>query len=218
METVLNESKIDVTGLNETRPESRVPDSVINIENYQIYRKDRNTAGGGVAVYVREILPHFQRLDIIDLDLELIVIEITPKNAKSFVILSWYRPPTDNQDSKSFDNLEGILRKFDSEDKEVILVGDTKCDLKSHSDRNTKRLKSSYSFFQFEQHIKEYTRVASKRNSGGKTIITNSLIGHFATNRERHILQSEVTTLGIADYYFTTRTRKINAWRTRPKC
>ena len=120
---------MDVLGLNETRLESKVPNSVVNIENYQIYRKDRNTAGGGVAVYVTETLPHVQRLDITDQDLEAIGIEITPKNAKSFVTLCWYRPPTDNEDSKSFDTLEGILRKLDSEDKEVILIGDTNCDL-----------------------------------------------------------------------------------------
>ena len=95
---------------------------------------------GYLQLYIREILLHFQRLDITDLDLEVIGIEVTPKNAKSFVILSWYRPPADNQDGKSFDNLEGILRKLDSEDKEDILIGDMNCDLKSHSDWNTKRL------------------------------------------------------------------------------
>ena len=124
----------------------------------------------------------------------------------------------DNQDSKSFDNLEGILRKLDSEDKEVILIGDTNCDLKSHSDWNTKRLKSLYSFFQFEKQIKEFTRVASKRNSEGKTIITKSLINHFATNRERNILKSEVIKTGMVDHYLIMGTRKINAWRTRQKC
>ena len=218
LETVLNERNIDVIGLNETRLESKVPNSVVSIENYQIYRKDRNTAGGGVAVYVRETLPHFQRIDITDQDLEVIGIEITPKNAKSFVILCWYRPPTDNQDSKSFDTLEGISRKLDSEDKEVILIGDTNCDLKSQSDWNTKRLKSLYSFFQFEQQIKEYTRVASKINNEGKTIITKSLIDHFATNRVRHILKSEVIQIGMVDHYLIIGTRKINAWRILQKC
>ena len=49
-----------------------MPNSVVNIENYQIYRNDRNAAGGEVAVRVRETLPHFQRLDITDQDLETI--------------------------------------------------------------------------------------------------------------------------------------------------
>ena len=79
LETVLNEQNIEVIGLNETRLDSKVPNSVVNIGNYHIYRKDRNTAGGGVAVYVRETLPHFQRLDITDQDIEIIGIEVTPK-------------------------------------------------------------------------------------------------------------------------------------------
>ena len=92
------------------------------------------------------------------------------------------------------------------------------CDFKSHSGWNTKRLKALYSFFQFEQQIKEFTRVASKRNSEGKTIITKSLINHFATNRERHILKSEVIKIGMVDRYLIIGARKINAWRTRQKC
>ena len=141
---------------------------------------------------VRETLPHFQRFDITDQDLEVIGIEITPKYAKSFVSLCWYRPPTDNQDSKSCNTLEGILSKLDYEDKDVIFIGDTNCDPKSRSDGNTKRLKSLYTIFQFEQQIKEYTYVASKINNEGKSIITKSLIDHFATNRERHTLKMKL--------------------------
>ena len=81
-----------------------------------------------------------------------------------------------------------------------------------------KEIESLYSFFQFEQHIKEYTRVASKRNIEGTNIITKSLIDHFATNRERHILKSEVIKIGMVDHYLITGTRKINEWRTRQKC
>ena len=96
LETVLKERNIDVIALNETRLASKMPISEEDIKNYQIYRKDRNTAGGGVALFVKETLPQSQPLDITDQDLEVIGIEITPKNAKSFVILCWYRPPTDN--------------------------------------------------------------------------------------------------------------------------
>ena len=116
-----------------------MPNSAVNINNYRIYRKDRNTAGGGVAVFVQETLPHFQRLEITDQDLEVIGIEITPKNAKSIVILCLYRPPTDNQDSMSVNTLEEIVHKLDYEDMEVILIGDTNCDLKARNNRNTKR-------------------------------------------------------------------------------
>ena len=45
------------------------------------------------------------------------------KNAKDFIILYWYRPPTsDIDDTGSFDAFERILSKFDSEDKKLIIL------------------------------------------------------------------------------------------------
>ena len=75
-----------------------------------------------------------------------------------------------------------------------------------------------YSFFQFEQQIKEYTRVASNINNEGKTVITKNLIDYFATNRVRHILKSEVIQIGMVDNYLVIGTRKIYAWRLLQKC
>ena len=63
-----------------------------------------------------------------------------PKNATKFIILCWYRPPTNNLDTQSFDAFEGILSKLGSDDKEVIKIGDTNCDLMSRKNGNTKRL------------------------------------------------------------------------------
>ena len=62
------------------------------------------------------------------------------------------------------------------------------------------------------------TRVASKINNEGKTVITKSLIDHFATNRVRHILKSEVIQIGMVDHYLIIGTRKIIAWRILQKC
>ena len=39
-------------------------DSEIQIDGYDIYRDDRNTSGGGVAVYVNQTVRHFHRSDI----------------------------------------------------------------------------------------------------------------------------------------------------------
>ena len=98
------------------------------MNEYKIYRKDRNAAGGGVATSVRETLRHSQRNDTSDSDLEIVCTEIMPKNAKNFIILCWYRPPTNDLDTASFKASERILSKLDSEDKEVIIIGDTNCD------------------------------------------------------------------------------------------
>ena len=112
LETLINDQNLDVIGLNERRLERSIPNSVVNMNEYIIYRKDRNAAGGGVATSVRETLRHSQRIDISDSDLEIICIEVMPKNAKNFIILCWYRPPTNDLSTASFNAFLGNFKQI----------------------------------------------------------------------------------------------------------
>ena len=67
--------------------ESKMPNSVVSIENYHSSSWNRNTAGGQVDVYAKETLPDYQRIGITEHDYKVISIEITHKCAESFVIL-----------------------------------------------------------------------------------------------------------------------------------
>ena len=73
--------------------------------------------------------------DVTTSTLKMIFVEIKPPKAKPYHVLSWYRPPSDTMEA--FENLERVLRLLDSEDKEIILLGDTNWDL------SNKRLESS---------------------------------------------------------------------------
>ena len=101
------------------------------MDGYEIYRSDRDTSSGGVAMYVNNTLSHHRREDIIDPKLEILGIEVTPKHAKVFVILCWYRPPTSDIDNCSFEALAKTIRKIDAKSKEIILIGDTTVILKA---------------------------------------------------------------------------------------
>ena len=95
--------------------------------------------GGGIAIYVKDSLPE----PIIELEndkLELLSLRIKPKNAKSFILVCWYRPPTSVVDDAAFENLREIIRKLDKEEKEIILVGDTNCDIMDHKTLTPKNL------------------------------------------------------------------------------
>ena len=126
----------------------------MKIHGYNIYRNDRDINGGGMALYVKESLPE-PTVNIISDKLELIELEFNPIHAKPFLIISWYRPPTSGVDDVSFKNLRNVLKEADKEEKEIILIGDTNSDLKSHQNANAKRLKTIYSECQFEQLIKK---------------------------------------------------------------
>ena len=80
LEIVLKDNDIDIIGLSETRLDETVRDSDVNINGYNIYRNDRNTNGGGVAIYVKESLSE-PTVKIKSDKLELVALEFTPNHA-----------------------------------------------------------------------------------------------------------------------------------------
>ena len=68
-----------------------------------------------------QTIQYKRRPDIPSDDLELICIEVEPPKSKSFLVLAWYRPPSDPVGS--FNKLEKVLSFLDKEGKEIILLG-----------------------------------------------------------------------------------------------
>ena len=101
----------------------------------------------------------------------------------------------------------------DGEDEEIILIGDTNCDVMDNRNANTKGLKQVYTEFQIEQLIKTYTRVATKTNENGTKRICKSLIDHFSISNSRYILKTDILETRMVDHYLKYGIRKINAWR-----
>ena len=137
-------------------------------------------------------------------DLEIICIDVEPPKSKPFLVLAWYRPPSDPV--ASFDKLEKVLSYLDKEGKEIILLGDTNCDLTTkqadqHIDNDTRHVTSLYELFSFNQLIKEPTRV---------TLDTSSIIDHIATTRARNIVKSGVHEVSMSDHYMVYCIRKFN--------
>ena len=62
-------------------------------DDYSLKRCDRNRNGGGVALYVRNTVNFKPREDFPNKSLELVCIEVEPKNSLPLIILGWYRPP-----------------------------------------------------------------------------------------------------------------------------
>ena len=90
------------------------------ISGYQQQRLDRTFNGGGVSLYVRDSIKMTPRLDLPSEGLELLCVEISPPKSKPFLVVAWYRPPSDPVDS--FDKLEKALAFLDKEGKEIILL------------------------------------------------------------------------------------------------
>ena len=203
IEVLLNEKRIDILAVNETKLDKYVLDSYITIENYsEPVRCDRNRHEGGVAFFVKEFISYSVQTYLPIGDLEIVCIEVKPKCSSPFVILAWYRPP--KYDTFSFTELEHVLKVLDSEGKEIILIVDTNCDQLCDDDtKNTmcRLLKTLYKEYQFKQIIKNSTRVTNQ---------SSTLIDHFATNRPARITDCGSLVVDFSDHDMVFSMRKIS--------
>ena len=118
---------IHILALNETKLDPHYPQRVDQSSWLPTRTPDRTCSGGGVSIYIRDSIKYKLRSDVPVDDLETICIEVDPPKSKPFLVLAWYRPPSDPV--ASFDKLEKALSYLDKEGKEIILLGDTNCDL-----------------------------------------------------------------------------------------
>ena len=115
----LKEKQFGIICLIETLLDETISDHEVNIEGYDIVRKDRNRKGGGVAIYVRNTINYMIRAEFDAKDLETITIEIKPKS-KPFIINCVYRPP--DSTVELLNTYETLIEKLDFENKETILI------------------------------------------------------------------------------------------------
>ena len=90
----MRDEPFDILTLNETRLDSSILDCEVQIPGYDIIRSDRNRYGGGVAIYIRTIIPYIIRKDLLQDTLELLCIEVRKPKSKPVLISTWYRPPS----------------------------------------------------------------------------------------------------------------------------
>ena len=204
VELLINNLGIHILALNETKLDPNYPKELASVAGYQQERLDRTCNGGGVSIYIRDSIKYKPRSDVPVDDLEIICIEVEPPKSKSFLVLAWYRPPSDPV--ASFDKLEKVLSFLDKEGKEIILLGDTNCDLTQKQaeqpmDNNSKNMLDLYELFSFKQLVEEPTRV---------TLTTSSIIDHIATTCPRNIVKSGVHEDSMSDHYMVYSICKFN--------
>ena len=136
--SLIKEQGMHFLAFNEAKIDENFSSELFHIDGYKFERLDRNRNGGGIAFYIRDTFRYIIRKDAPVSSLELICAEIIPPESSPFCILSWYRPPSCAIDT--FNSLKQVLRFFESEGKEVILLGDTNSDLLSSSKVSSEHL------------------------------------------------------------------------------
>ena len=191
----IDDHRPDIIGINETEIDDKIHDSDIEIDNYLLVRKDRNS-DGGVAIYLEFAV----RDDLMTYNLENVTIQLKIGNYRCFIVTALYRPP--DKPVEYFDELESSISSIESEDKNTIMLGDTNCNFLDNSDNDTKHLKRILMIYKLTQLIKKPTRVASD---------TKTLIDHIIVNRTDRVPDSGVIPCGISDHdamYITKNMRR----------
>ena len=95
---------------------------------------------------------------------------------------------------------------LDREGKEIILIGDTNCDvsqlaLDQPTDNAVQHMPNIYELLSFSQLIKELTQA---------TLNTSTIIDHVATTASRSMLKSSVYKVSMSDHFMVYCIKKLS--------
>ena len=103
-------------------------------------RKDRHSlkksCGGGVLIVVRDGIPFAVMSDLIKHNFECLWVEIKRTKCKGMILCSSYRPDHENIDG-FFSNLADSLNNIDTENSDIVLVGDFHVDYSTKNQLKT---------------------------------------------------------------------------------
>ena len=117
---IANSSNVAVIGISKSKLDESILQSEIQINNYDLLRRDRNRNGGGVACYIRSDISYIQKQYFPE-EIKNIFFEILLPKTKPIVVGIIYSTTSQN-------NFPEILNKnfpsIDTDLKETYILGD----------------------------------------------------------------------------------------------
>ena len=115
---------IDILCMQETKLSDAVPDCLLTVDGHDLFRRDRNNNGGGVAIYAKHMLnPRCIKLST---SLELVGVEIC-SGGNSLIVVSSYRPPSTSSNG-FYESLADLILPIGSPQSHVCIAGDINID------------------------------------------------------------------------------------------
>lgn len=182
IQTILNlQHKFEIIAVSETWLKNSTSDTDVNLPGYNLYRNDRNTAGGGVAIYISDSLPSKHRPDLQHPNIESVWTEVQIIN-KVILIGNYYRPPNQNQEAVThfLDKFQSSLDQIKGEKPESVLIsGDfndrcTQWDSDHQNSELSNKLVDTLNATNLHQIITEPTRITLNNANILDLIITDS--------------------------------------------
>ena len=204
--TILSNGYCDILALSETKLDDSFSNSIFNVANFSLHRKDRTNNGGGVAYFIRSSIPHRIRNDMYtnDTDVEHIILETCLKGEKIFFIAVYKPPNVKNECLSSF--LETVCTICLCESKSIYVMGDLNVDHSSKPHALTETL----NVLNVKNIIKGPTCYKNPQSP--------TLLDVILTNTPNRIAETINATLGISDFHnFVGAATKMGAPQLFPK-
>ena len=200
-----NNQNIDIFCLCETFLNQQFSDNELHITDYNMFRKDRQSHGGGLMVYTKSNLACIHRDDLETEDTEILWLEVKNNRQKPFLLCYCYRPPSAT--SAWIESFEKSMEHANLEAKEIIVIGDFNINVINDTNSTRNWLLTTDSL-NMTQLVKKPTRV---------TATSETLIDHAYSNTIDNIIEVTVPVLGVSDHYPVCITRKLSkAFDTGP--
>ena len=124
---------VDILGIAEKKIDDTFFDGQFQMENFELYRKDRNDRGGGIMMYINDNTPHrlLKQFSGIHHGIDFLAFEIIIKSRKCYISYL-YRPPNVNE-SILCDLLSVLCEEFISNNNLYVAYGDFNCYLFKHN-------------------------------------------------------------------------------------
>ena len=120
--TAVTNQEFEIICVCETWLDANISNTDVALEDYQLFRKDRNRHGGGVAIYVKNSIP-VKEIDLLFDGLESVGIEIIVSN-KKIAIICCYRPPgLRNQADDFIENFQYLLDTLYANKYDSLFIG-----------------------------------------------------------------------------------------------
>ena len=194
---------VDILVLTETKLDDSFPNSQFLVDGFsEPFRIDRNRSGGGVMIYVRDVIPsklltkHFFPNDI-----EGLFVELNFRKCK-WLLLGTYHPPSQS-DQYFFENVDKALDIYSYFDK-ILLTGDFNAEIHDNY------LES----FLYQHELKNLV----KEKTCFKSISNPSCIDLFLTNNALSFQNTKTVSTGLSDFHKLVLTvLKTNIVKNKPR-
>lgn len=194
--------------ISETHLGPTISSSLLNIEGHNIYRKDRNENGGGVAIYVQSHIPVRVRDDLTVMGVEVIWLQVQLPHLKPVLIGCCYRPP--DATIMYLDQMCEMLDRVCDLDNEIYFLGDINIDWNLKSCTLRHKLLSCADICNLTQVVTKPTRVNCKAD-GSKS---STCIDLIFTNVAELCSKAISIPVGCSDHNIVAIGRKTKV----PKC